>query len=148
MDLKTLYREVIMDHYKYPKHKGLLNDETYLTVQLNNPTCGDDLIVQLLVENGVIKDLRQQGKGCSICCASASVAASTLIGLTIDKALETILEFYEMIKGEPFDQQLMDGDVLAFQSVHQFPARIKCATLAWKAYEKGLLPLKGDTHHG
>lgn len=58
MDLKTLYRSVIMDHYKNPKNKGLINDDNYLTVHLNNPTCGDDLIVQLLIKDNKIIDLR------------------------------------------------------------------------------------------
>lgn len=144
MDLKALYREVIMDHYKNPHNKGLVNDASYMTIHLNNPSCGDDMVVQLLIENDIIKDIKQQGTGCSICCSSASIASETLKGQSVSDALKIINEFYELIKGGSFNENILSGDILAYQSVHQFPARVKCATLAWKAYEKGLAPLKGD----
>ncbi len=148
MNIKDLYREVIMDHYKYPQNRGLVNDNTYLTVHLNNPTCGDDMTVQLKVVNGYVTDLKHQGTGCSICCSSASVASATLMGKKIDDALAIINEFYELIKGETYNEEILDGDALAYQTVHQFPARIKCATLAWKAYEKGLISIVGEDKHG
>lgn len=143
MNIKDLYREVIMDHYKYPKNKGLVNDEGYLTVHLNNPTCGDDMIVQLKVSDGKIIDLKHQGTGCSICCSSASVASVTLMGKSVTDALLMINDFYDLIMGKPFNEERLDGDALAYTTVHQFPARVKCATLAWKAYEKGLSNLVG-----
>lgn len=142
MDIKLLYRDIIMDHYKSPKHKGLKSDENYLTVTLNNPSCGDKIIVQLLIENNIIKDVSHDGVGCSICCASASIASLSIIGKNLDEALETINEFYEMIKGLSFSEDKLYPDALAFQTVHEFPARIKCATLAWQAYEKGILNRK------
>lgn len=148
MDLKALYREVIMDHYKRPKNKGLVNGENYFTVHLNNPTCGDDITVQLLVEDGKIKDLRHQGIGCSICCSSASVASVTLMGKTLSEGLQIINEFYELIKGEPFNEKLIDGDALAYQTVHQFPARVKCATLGWKAFEQAILVKDKENSNG
>ncbi|WP_276208435.1 Fe-S cluster assembly sulfur transfer protein SufU [Acholeplasma equirhinis] len=144
MDLKNLYREVIMDHYKNPQNKGLVNDASYLTVHLNNPTCGDDIVVQLKVEGDTIIDLKQQGVGCSICCSSASVASQTLMGLKVADALKVINEFFTLIKGEDYDADILEGDAIAYQTVHQFPARVKCATLAWKAYEKGLESYKGE----
>jgi len=144
MDLKNIYREVIMDHYKRPHNKGLLNDETYLTVHLNNPTCGDDIVVQLKVEGDTIIDLRQAGTGCSICCSSASVASMTLKGMKVKDALNVIGEFSKLITGKPYDETILNGDAIAYQTVHQLPARVKCATLAWKAYEKGLESYKGD----
>jgi len=147
MDLKTLYRSVIMDHYKNPKNKGLINDERYLTVHLNNPTCGDDLVVQLLIKDGKIIDLKQQGKGCSICCASASIASELLKDKDVVAAKKTIQTFYDMLTGEQnLDKSILE-DAIAFEGVGQFPARIKCATLAWKAYEKGLNPLEGEQHN-
>jgi len=144
MDLKTLYRSVIMDHYKNPKNKGLMNDEKYLTVHLNNPTCGDDLIVQLLIKDNKIIDLRQLGKGCSICCASASVASELLKEKSVPEALKIIQTFYNLLTGDEVIDKSVLEDAIAFEGVGQFPARIKCATLAWKAYEKGLNPLEGE----
>ncbi|HEY8406086.1 MAG TPA: SUF system NifU family Fe-S cluster assembly protein [Acholeplasma sp.] len=143
MNIKDLYREVIMDHYKYPRNRGLVNDDSYLTVHLNNPTCGDDMIVQLKVSDGMIIDLKHQGTGCSICCSSASVASETLMGKSVSEALLIINDFYNLIMAKPYDEKLLYGDALAYTTVHQFPARIKCATLAWKAFEKGLSNLVG-----
>lgn len=143
MNIKDLYREVIMDHYKYPRNRGLVNDDSYLTVHLNNPTCGDDMIVQLKVSDGMIIDLKHQGTGCSICCSSASVASETLMGKSVSEALLIINDFYNLIMAKPYDEKLLNGDALAYTTVHQFPARVKCATLAWKAFEKGLSNLVG-----
>ena len=146
MNLEHLYRQVIMDHYKHPKNKGLILDPSYMTVHLNNPSCGDELTVQIKTEGSIIKDIRHQGSGCSICCSSASVMSETLKNHTIDESLSIIKEFYEMIKGYPFNQDILKGDAIIYQGVSQFPARIKCATLAWKAFEKGILKIKEDEH--
>ena len=138
MDLKNLYRQVIMEHYKSPRNKGLVNDENYFKVEFDNPSCGDEIIVQLDVKNNIIKDIRHDGKGCSICCSSASVMSETLINKDVESAKKTLNEFYELLKGMPYDESILDGDVLAYQGIKDFPARVKCASLAWKALEKGL----------
>ena len=138
MDLTTLYRAVIMDHYKSPRNKGLIKQSPYHFVHLNNPSCGDDMHVSLRVEGGNILDIRHDGHGCSICCSSASVMSELLKGKSIDEATEIINDFYEMVKGnEIADEERMD-EAIAYKSVSQFPARIKCATLAWKAMEEAL----------
>ena len=99
-DINELYRSVIMDHYKNPLHKGLTKGEGYEFIHLNNPSCGDEMNVEVKVEDGVIKDINHDGRGCSICCSSASVMADTLIGKTVEEALKLCEEFYTMIKGE------------------------------------------------
>ncbi len=135
MDLKTLYRQVIMDNYKNPKNKGLTHDDKYKFIHLNNPSCGDDMNVELLIEDGIIKDVRHDGHGCSICCSSASVMSETLKGKTVDEAKEIIIDFYELVQGvEPKNEEAL-GEAIAYQGVSDFPARIKCATLSWKAAE-------------
>lgn len=144
MRIEQLYRQVIMDHYKHPRNKGLVDDSTYLTIHLNNPSCGDELTVQLQIIDQVIVDVRQLGTGCSICCSSASVMSETIKGKTVSDALNIIHEFYEMIKGYAYDEHILTGEPVVYQGVTQFPARIKCATLAWKAAEKGL-EMKGET---
>lgn len=138
MDIKNLYRQVIMEHYKYPQNKGLINDGNYLLSHFKNPSCGDDVKMQILIENNVIKDIRHEGVGCSICCASASVASVTLKGKTTKEALLIIKEFYELVKGLTYNKDILKGDAQAFKGVSQFPARIRCATLAWNALEQGI----------
>lgn len=139
-NIEQLYRAVIMDHYKNPKNKGLIDDVAYHKVHLNNPSCGDDMNVCIDVSNGIIKDIRHDGHGCSICCSSASVMSETLKGKNVSDAKELINEFYEMIKGKTPDEKMEEdlGEAIAYTGVSQFPARIKCATLSWKAIEKAI----------
>lgn len=137
MSLEYLYREIIMDHYKSPKNKGLINDKDYLLVNMHNPSCGDDVTVQFKLENNVIKNIRHDGTGCSICCASASVMSETLINKEKEEALKLIQRFYDMLTDTKNDVDLI-GDMIAFKGVGKFPARIRCATLAWQGIEKGL----------
>lgn len=137
-NLDTLYRQVIMDHYKNPKNRGKIDGDS-LTIDMNNPTCGDRIQLQLQVEDGVVKDARFDGEGCSISMSSASMMTQEVKGKTIDKALTMSESFSKMMLGEDIDMDNFElGDVQSLQGVSKFPARIKCATLAWKAMEKGV----------
>lgn len=138
MELKHLYRQIMMDHYKNPQNKGLVEDESYSKFHLYNPSCGDDITVQALVEDNIIKDIKQDGKGCSICCSSASVMSQTLKGKNVNEANEIIQSFYNMLMDQEFDNNLVQGEMLAYSGVKDFPARISCATLPWKALEQAL----------
>ena len=138
MDLNTLYRTVIMDNYKNPKNKGLKHTDDYHFVHLNNPSCGDEMNVEIKIENGIIKDVRQDGHGCSISMSSASVMSDVLIGKTVEEARKIILDFYGIVTGsDPEDEEAL-GEAIAYMGVRQFPARVKCATLAWKAIERAI----------
>lgn len=138
MDLNTLYRTVIMDNYKNPKNKGLKKTDDYHFVHLNNPSCGDEMNVEIKIENGIIKDVRQDGHGCSISMSSASVMSDVLIGKTVEEARKIILDFYGIVTGtDPEDEEAL-GEAIAYMGVRQFPARVKCATLAWKAIERAI----------
>ena len=137
-DLKELYRQVLMDHFRNPRHKGLVNNKSYANVFLTNPGCGDEITMQLKIESGKIIDIKHDGKGCSVCCASASICCERLINIDISEANRVINEFYKMIKGIQFDQSLINKDELSLSGVSQIPARINCASLAWKACEKVL----------
>ncbi len=136
--LENLYRQIIMDHYKNPRHKGLIDSDRYRTHHIKNPSCGDDITVQSAVKDGIVKDVRHDGSGCSICCSSASVLATLMIGQNIDSAQKLTDNYLNMIMNRPVDENLDLEDALAYQGVKQFPARIKCATIAWKAFEQTL----------
>ena len=144
MDLTTLYRQVIMDHYKNPKNKGLKKQDPYHLVHLTNPSCGDDMHVEIIVENDQVVDVRQDGKGCSICLSSASVMSDLLIGKSVNEAKEIINSFYSMVKGEEIENEEELGEAIAYKGVRDFPARIKCATLAWKCVEKAIDEVKDN----
>lgn len=132
-NIENLYRQVIMDHYKNPRNKGLVG---YPRVHIKNPSCGDDITIEALIENGVVKDIRQNGSGCSICCSSASVMSEVLKGKTVEKAQELIEKYYDMLKGQKIENADELDEALVYQGVSKFPARIKCATISWKAMEK------------
>jgi nitrogen fixation NifU-like protein len=135
--LDQLYRQVIMDHYKTPRNKGTL-DANSVNIEMNNPTCGDRIQLTLQVEEGIVKDAKFDGEGCSISMASASMMTQAVKGKDVDTALKLSHIFSDMMLGKEYDDTIDLGDIEALQGVSQFPARIKCATLAWKAMEKGV----------
>ena len=138
-NLDTLYRQVIMDHYKNPRNRGVIEDDS-LTINMNNPTCGDRIQLTLKVENDMVVDAKFEGEGCSISMSSASMMTQAIKGKPIDEALKLANNFSDMVQGKDLeiDEDLDLGDIEALQGVCKFPARIKCATLAWKAMEKAL----------
>jgi nitrogen fixation protein NifU and related proteins len=137
-NLDALYRQVIMDHYKNPRNKGVLEDGN-LTIDMNNPTCGDRIQLTLNVVDGIVVDAKFEGEGCSISMSSASMMTQAIKGKNINDAIKLSTIFSNMMQGKDYDEDDLDlGDIEALQGVSKFPARIKCATLAWKAMEKGL----------
>ncbi|SOC44234.1 Fe-S cluster assembly sulfur transfer protein SufU [Salinicoccus kekensis] len=136
-NLNQLYRSVIMDHYKNPRNKGVLEEGT-MTVDMNNPTCGDAIRLTLDVQDDIVRDAKFDGEGCSISLSSASMMTEAIKGKSLEEALGMSEEFSKMMLGEDYDIPEEYGDIEALSGVSQFPARIKCATLTWKALEKGV----------
>ncbi|MET3292639.1 SUF system NifU family Fe-S cluster assembly protein [Brevibacillus fluminis] len=136
--LDDLYRRVIMDHYQKPRNKGKLDEAEGLTINLNNPTCGDSISLSLKLENGKVTDAKFLGEGCSISMSSASMMTEVVKGRTAEEALHLVQVFSDMMQGKSVDDSLDLGDIEALSGVAKFPARIKCATLAWKALEQGI----------
>ncbi|WP_114570188.1 Fe-S cluster assembly sulfur transfer protein SufU [Exiguobacterium flavidum] len=136
-NLDLLYRQVIMDHYKNPRNRGAI--EGGVTIDMNNPTCGDTIRLQLAIEDDIVKDAKFDGEGCSISMASASMMTQLVKGKTVEEALKLADIFSSMVQGKDYDDETFDlGDMEALSGVTKFPARIKCATLAWKALERGV----------
>ncbi|MGY3750842.1 Fe-S cluster assembly sulfur transfer protein SufU [Vagococcus acidifermentans] len=145
--LDNLYRQVILDHTNHPHRKGVL-DEATSQIELNNPTCGDVIQLQLVIEDGVIKDIRFDGSGCSISMASASMMTDAVIGKTEKEAIEIIGSFLELVQGHDVANKDDLKDAQLLSGVAKFPTRIKCATLAWKALERGILQQERTTVEG
>lgn len=135
-NLDTLYRQVIIDHYKHPRNKGTFDDGS-LTIEMNNPTCGDRIFLQFKLDGDIVEDIKFTGEGCSISMASASMMTEAVKGKNIEQALQMAELFSQMMMGEDVDIDAFGlEDIEALSGVAEFPARIKCATLAWKAMEK------------
>jgi nitrogen fixation NifU-like protein len=136
MELDSLYQEVILDHYRKPHHKGL-QDGFGIQVKHNNPSCGDEVTLNLTITDGVIKAISWDGVGCSISMASVSMMSDLLIDQKYEKANQILGEFVELMQSKgksQGDEELLD-DAVAFAGVSKFPARIKCALLGWMAYK-------------
>lgn len=134
--LSSLYKEVILDHYRRPRNKGELDGVTH-TVTMNNPLCGDVVELKLRVRGDRIDEARFQGRGCSISQASASMMTEELEGLTVNEALRLTGKFTRLLHGESGlarDEEL--GDLRALAGVSQFPVRIKCALLGFNCLEE------------
>jgi nitrogen fixation NifU-like protein len=130
-NLRTLYQQVILEHYKKPRHRGQTNP-VHRHQRGHNPSCGDtiDLTLQLNEAGDRIEDVKFDGEGCAIAISSADLMAEALRGKTTQEALEMVQRFQSMMKGEAeFPRELRKLNVM--QGVAQFPVRIKCATLTW-----------------
>ncbi len=136
MELDSLYQAVILDHYRSPLHKGLSLQKD-IQVHHNNPSCGDEVTLNLTMQNGIVKEITWDGVGCSISMASASVMSDLLSGKEYLQALKILEAFVELMqsKGQSKGDEEILEDGVAFAGVSKFPARIKCALLGWMAFK-------------
>ena len=136
MELESLYQEIILDHYKHPRGKGL-REPYAVEVHHVNPTCGDEITLRVTLDGEKVLDVSYDGQGCSISQASASMLFEQLVGQTVTDDLATTEAFQELMQGrgqvEPDEDVL--GDAVAFAGVAKYPARVKCALLAWMAWK-------------
>jgi len=137
--IDTLYQEIILDHFRAPRGEGTLDSPT-AAVDSNNPLCGDEVHLEVRIEDGKIAEIGHTGQGCSISRSAVSMLAEQAVGLEVDEALGVIEHFRLMLHGdEPPDEDRL-GDAIALEGVAKFPARIKCALLGWMALKEALLP--------
>ena len=136
--LSALYQEVILDHYRRPRNRGTVPEPTG-TASLRNPLCGDEVDVQVSVQDGKVTDVKFGGRGCSISQASASMMTELVKGRTPDEVHALGERFAEMIRGNAEaakDQAL--GQARALSGVSRFPTRVRCALIAWEAMERAV----------
>jgi len=151
--LEDLYREIILDHYRAPRNRGELPVPPASKVEGFNPLCGDEVVLYLDVDDGVVRDVRTEGQGCSISQASTSMMSAAVKGQPVGDARQLIRAFKSLMSiheskldgevdgaGEAASalEGVELGDLEALQGVVKFPVRIKCATLAWNTLEQGL----------
>lgn len=144
MNLETLYQEIILDHYRNPRGKGL-REPFEAEVHHVNPSCGDEITLRVQVDEGVVQDISYDATGCSISQASTSVMYEQLVGQPLEQVWPVVEEFVKLIEGrgkvEPNEDVLGDG--IAFAGVAAFPARVKCALLGWMAFKDATLQALG-----
>ena len=145
-ELDSLYQEIILDHYKNPRHGGL-RDPFEAEVHHVNPTCGDEVTLRVHLTDGMVEDVSYDAVGCSISQASASVLTELVIGKKIDDAMAIHEDFLTLMQGrgavEP-DEDVLE-DAIAFAGVAKFPARVKCALLSWMAWKDATVQTLEET---
>jgi len=149
-NLEDLYREIVLDHYKSPRNRGELPVPPAHQVEGFNPLCGDEITEYIVLTNGTLSDIKVNGHGCSISQASSSLMSAAVKGKDLAEVHRQIDEFRQMMTNReshldddepsPIDLRSM-GELAALQGVVKFPARIKCALLAWTTLEVGLSEL-------
>jgi len=136
-ELDELYREIIIDHYRHPRHRGSLNAPSASHEGLN-PLCGDEVTIEVLVKDGQIDDIAYNGSGCSISQSSASMLTEAVLAKPVREARELSDSFTAMMRGESDVDAEALGDLEALSGVRKFPVRVKCATLAWHTLNEAL----------
>ncbi|WP_326823518.1 Fe-S cluster assembly sulfur transfer protein SufU [Streptosporangium sp. NBC_01756] len=141
MIAESMYQELILEHYKHPQGRGL-RDPYDAEVHHVNPTCGDEITMRVkLGDGGKVEDVSYDGQGCSISQAAASVLYELTAGSTVDETLVVVEEFTRLMqsRGQVEADEDVLGDAVAFAGVSKFPARVKCALLAWMAYKDAVV---------
>jgi len=135
--LRDLYQEVILDHNRSPRNCHLLEDANS-TTQGFNPLCGDKITLYVKEANGIIEDISFTGTGCAISVASASLMTDYLKGKTVTEANHIFHLFHAMVTEDDHEAEKALGKLSVLAGVHEFPARVKCATLAWQTLRAAL----------
>lgn len=136
-DLSGLYQEVILDHSKRPRNFRVPDDAT-THAEGYNPLCGDRLTLYMRLDGDEIRDVAFKGSGCAISTASASILTETLKGKTRAQASGLFEAFHDLVTGKGSGDQSRLGKLAVFSGVSEFPARVKCATLAWHTMKSAL----------
>lgn len=136
--LNSLYQQLILEHYRTPRNKGELPDKT-VEIHMRNPSCGDEIRLQLKLEDGRVADVSFVGSGCSISQAAVSMMTALIKGRAVDEADEVAEKFKAMMHGdESMVKDRSMGDLRALAGVSKFPVRVKCALLGFDALQEAL----------
>lgn len=134
-------RDIMLDHYKNPRNRGLLNNSEYQLANMNNESCIDEINVQLKIVNDIIEDARFDGEACAICISSASIMTTLLKGKNINEIVNILNNYINMISGNDYNIEIL-GTAIIYDEISKQPNRKKCALLPWWAVEKILGELK------
>ncbi len=136
-------RSIILEHYENPKNRGLIDDDSYIRVNMNNESCIDEIDLMVKIENNKIVDIRFDGEACAICTSSTSIMINTLIGKTIDEVENIYNNYTNMIEEKDYDSEILE-EAIVYEDIYKQPNRKKCALLPWWGIEKVLKQIKGE----
>ena len=133
----NLKKSIILEHYQHPKNRGLTNDIKYLKSNTNSESCIDEIDLEVLIEDNLIKDIHFDGEACAICTSSTSIMIDTLIDKDINTANEILNNFCKMIDEKEYNESILEQAVV-YDDIYKQPSRKKCATLPFQTLEKTL----------
>lgn len=131
----NLKRELILEHYQHPKNKGLIDNDDYIKINMNNESCIDEVNLMVKIENDVITDIRFDGEACAICTSATSIMIDTLIGKTLKEVKEVYENYNNMIEEKEYNPTILE-QANAYDDIYKQPNRKKCALLPWWGIEK------------
>lgn len=131
----NLKRELILEHYQHPKNKGLIDDDTYIKINMNNESCIDEVDLMIKVENDTITDIRFDGEACAICTSATSIMIDTILGKTLKEVKELYENYSNMIEEKEYNPTILE-QANAYDDIYKQPNRKKCALLPWWGIEK------------
>lgn len=131
----NLKREMILEHYSHPIHKGLIEDESYIKINMNNESCIDEIDLMFQIKDNIIEDIRFDGEACAICTSSTSIMIETLLGKTIEEAEKIYKNYENMIEERDFDENILENAIV-YEDISKQPNRKKCALLPWWGVQK------------
>ena len=134
---ENLKRDIIIDNYQNPMNKELIDDDSYLKVNQASESCIDNLDFMMKIEDNIIKDIRFDGEACAISTSASSIMIRSLIGKSIDDAINILTNYKNMIEEKDYDKELL-GELLVYDTISKQPNRIKCALLPMVAIDKML----------
>lgn len=140
-----ILRQIIMDHYEYPRNHELTKEEGYAQKHMASESCIDDIYVQSKIKDGVVEDIRFDGVACTISTASTSIMSELLRGKSLEEAKDIIQNYFDMIDAKEYDADKLE-EAIAFSNVGKQANRIKCATIGWKAIAELIEESEGE--HG
>lgn len=138
----NLKREIIIDNYENPYHRGITEDKDFIKANTHNESCIDNIDLYVKVENGVIIDAYFDGEACAITTSATSIMLKNIIGLKVEEARELTKEYYHMINEEEYDKNIL-GELNVYFDIGKQASRIKCATLPFQTLEKTIKIYEG-----
>lgn len=131
----NLKRTIILEHFQHPKNKGLVKDDSYKYINMNNESCIDEVNLMVKINNNKIEDIRFDGEACAICTSSTSIMIDTLIGKNVDDVKKILTNFLNMIDEKEYNQEILE-QAIVYNDISKQPNRKKCALLPWWGIEK------------
>lgn len=141
---QNVKREIILQHYQNPINKGLIADDGYIHVNMNNESCIDEIDLIIKINKDTIKDIRFDGEACAICTSATSIMIETLVDKSLEEALNIIHDFKNMIDEKEYNKDLLENSIV-YEDISIQPNRKKCALLPWWGIEKAINKYKEET---